>query len=181
MTELRIPPLPFDAARGNVVLVGRGAHVATVNDYLAERDAQWMAPLYESLGLRVGAVQSNFSRDARREAYACDITYGTAGEFAFDFLRDRLLLRRISEGLADLLGGMLGSSADKSAEQPVHRGMHFILVDEADSILIDDARTPLFISASAGDDELVRERPNDISASGHRWAVGIEEYKCYQR
>ena len=157
-------------------LVGRGAHVATVNDYLAERDAQWMAPLYESLGLRVGAVQSNFSRDARREAYACDITYGTAGEFAFDFLRDRLLLRRISEGLADLLGGMLGSSADKSAEQPVHRGMHFILVDEADSILIDDARTPLFISASAGDDELV-------AAACYRWAADVaalfEEGKHY--
>ena len=87
---------------------GKGAHLATVNDYLARRDAEWMRPLYESLGVTVGVIETQMQQPARRKAYACDITYGTAKEFGFDFLRDRLLLRRIGEGQTDFLGGMLG-------------------------------------------------------------------------
>ncbi|MGH7194770.1 MAG: preprotein translocase subunit SecA, partial [Candidatus Saccharimonadales bacterium] len=100
-------------------LTGRGVHVATVNDYLALRDGQWMGPIYDLLGLKVGIIQSAMTQPQRREAYACDITYGTAGDFGFDFLRDRLLSRRVADGLTDLLGSMLGASADAEAEQTV--------------------------------------------------------------
>jgi preprotein translocase subunit SecA len=127
-------------------LAGKGAHLATVNDYLARRDAEWMRPIFELLGVSVGVIESQQSQPTRRKAYACDVTYGTAKEFGFDFLRDRLLLRRIGEGQTDFLGGML-SGAENSGDQPVQRPPHFILVDEADSILIDEARTPLIISA----------------------------------
>src|SRR6187431_1829787 len=89
-------------------LEGKGAHLATVNDYLARRDADWMRPIYEALGISVGVVETQMTQPQRRKAYACDITYGTAKEFGFDFLRDRLLLRRIGEGQTDFLGGMLG-------------------------------------------------------------------------
>jgi len=127
-------------------LVGRGCHLATVNDYLARRDAEWMGPVYSALGLSVGVIQTQMPQPQRRKAYACDVTYGTAKEFGFDFLRDRLLLRRIREGQMDLLGGMLGQQAGAD-EKPVQRDAYFALVDEADSILIDEARTPLIISA----------------------------------
>src|SRR6187399_1559202 len=100
-------------------LVGKGSHMATVNDYLAERDANLMRPVYEMLGLTVGVVLTKDKSAARRKAYGCDITYGTAKEFGFDFLRDRLLLRRIGEGQTDFLGGMLGMNADASGEKPV--------------------------------------------------------------
>ena len=79
-------------------LPGKGCHLATVNDYLARRDADWMRPIYEALGMTVGVVETEMSQPQRRKAYACDVTYGTAKEFGFDFLRDRLLLRRIGEG-----------------------------------------------------------------------------------
>ncbi|HEV3003877.1 MAG TPA: preprotein translocase subunit SecA, partial [Pirellulales bacterium] len=100
-------------------LTGKGALLATVNDYLARRDAQWMGPCYELLGISVGVVESQMQQPARRKAYACDVTYGTAKEVGFDFLRDRLLLRRINEGLTDFLGGMLGQNGDGGGEQPV--------------------------------------------------------------
>jgi len=128
-------------------LVGRGCHLATVNDYLARRDAEWMGPIYRLLGLSVGVIQTQMPPAERRKAYACDVTYGTAKEFGFDFLRDRLLLRRIREGQTDILGGMLGHSPSAASEKPVQREAYFALVDEADSILIDEARTPLIISA----------------------------------
>ena len=89
-----------------------------MNDYLARRDAEWMGPIYEALGLTVGVVETPMSQPQRRKAYACDVTYGTAKEFGFDFLRDRLLLRRIGEGQADLLGGMLGQGAATAARSP---------------------------------------------------------------
>ena len=89
-------------------LIGKGCHLATVNDYLARRDADWMNPIYHALGMTVGVIETQMSQDDRRKAYPCDVTYGTAKEFGFDFLRDRLLLRRIAEGQTDLLGGMLG-------------------------------------------------------------------------
>lgn len=130
-------------------LAGKGCHLATVNDYLARRDAEWMGPVYEALGLTVGVVETQMSPPQRRKAYACDVTYGTAKEFGFDFLRDRLLLRRTDQGQVDLLGGMLGQSGAGADEKPVQREPYLAIVDEADCTLIDDARTPLIISAAA--------------------------------
>src|SRR5919197_280433 len=107
-------------------LTGRGAHLVTVNDYLARRDAEWMGQLYAFLGLSVGCIQHDQEPDVRRQQYACDITYGTNSEFGFDYLRDN--------GMAT------------TREQQVQRGYHYAIVDEVDSILIDEARTPLIIS-----------------------------------
>src|SRR6202011_2864507 len=110
-------------------LTGRGAHLVTVNDYLARRDAEWMGALYNFLGLTVGCIQHDQEPDVRRQEYACDITYGTNSEFGFDYLRDN--------GMAT------------TREQQVQRGYHYAIVDEVDSILIDEARTPLIISGPA--------------------------------
>ena len=108
-------------------LSGLGVHIVTVNDYLAARDANWMRPLYESLGLTVGIVVSMQPQDEKRNAYAADITYGTNNEYGFDYLRDNMVLRK---------------------EDRVQRGLNFAVVDEVDSILIDEARTPLIISGA---------------------------------
>ena len=148
-------------------LAGRGTMLATVNDYLAKRDAEWMMPIYEALGMKVGIIQTQQPQNERRQAYQCDVTYGTAKEFGFDFLRDRLLLRRIQEGQRDLLGGMMGGNA-AADEQPVQRDPFFALVDEADSILIDEASTPLIISALPTEDE-----KKEVEAYG--WASGIAD------
>src|SRR4029453_8772712 len=110
-------------------LTGRGAHLVTVNDYLARRDAEWMGQLYNFLELTVGCIQHDQEPDVRREQYAMDITYGTNREFGFDYLRDN--------GMAT------------TREQQVQRGYHYAIVDEVDSILIDEARTPLIISGPA--------------------------------
>ena len=110
-------------------LAGRGAHLVTVNDYLARRDAEWMGQLYSFLGLTCGCIQHDQPPDLRREQYAMDITYGTNSEFGFDYLRDN--------GMAT------------TREQQVQRGYHYAIVDEVDSILIDEARTPLIISGPA--------------------------------
>jgi preprotein translocase subunit SecA len=118
-------------------LTGRGSHVITVNDYLAERDANQMRAAYELGGLTVGCILNPLSTDERRVQYACDITYGTAKELGFDFLRDRLRIDAAN----------LGSSG----EAVVQRGHYFALVDEADSVLIDDARTPLIIATEEPD------------------------------
>jgi preprotein translocase subunit SecA len=146
-------------------LVGKGAHLATVNDYLARRDADWMAPIYRALGMTVGVIETPMSQDQRRKSYQCDVTYGTAKEFGFDFLRDRLLMRRISEGQGDLLGGMLGHR-NESSEKPVQGAAYFALVDEADSILIDEARTPLIISALP-----TEEQKRELEC--YRWSAGL--------
>ena len=106
-------------------LTGRGVHVVTVNDYLAHRDAEWMGRVYRFLGLSVGVIVNGLSTDERRAAYAADITYGTNNEFGFDYLRDNMAF---------------------SSEQKVQRELHYAIVDEVDSILIDEARTPLIIS-----------------------------------
>lgn len=132
-------------------LSGQGAHLATVNDYLAERDALWMKPIYEMLGISVGVVLTNSNPDGRRKAYASDVTYGTAKEFGFDFLRDRLLLRAQGRMQSDFLGEGSSERWSSRGDEPVQRTMHFALVDEADSILIDEARTPLIIG-SLGDE-----------------------------
>ncbi len=146
-------------------LEGKGAHMATVNDYLAARDAELMEPVYNALGMSIGVIQSQMPQAERQKAYACDITYGTANEMGFDFLRDRLLKRRISEGARDLFGEMLtGGASGGAGEKPVQRDLHFMLVDEADSILIDEARTPLIISALPGEAE-------EIAAEAYQWAA----------
>ena len=112
-------------------LTGKGVHVVTVNDYLAERDADWMRPVYSYLGLTVGSILSNMDNDARKKSYACDITYGTNNEFGFDYLRDNMQI---------------------DMKNKVQRGFNFCVVDEIDSILIDEARTPLIISGQGEDD-----------------------------
>ncbi len=109
-------------------LAAKGVHVVTVNDYLASRDADWMAPVYRFLGMTVGVIRSGQNQDEKRAAYACDITYGTNNEYGFDYLRDNLAFR---------------------LEDRVQRGLQFAIVDEVDSILIDEARTPLIISGPA--------------------------------
>jgi len=109
-------------------LTGRGVHVVTVNDYLARRDAEWMRPVYEALGVSVGYIQSHMDNPERKEAYSKDITYGTNNEFGFDYLRDNMKM---------------------SSEAQVQRDHYFAIVDEVDSILIDEARTPLIISGPA--------------------------------
>ncbi len=132
-------------------LSGLGAHLATVNDYLAERDALWMKPIYDMLGVSVGIVVTDSTPEERRQAYGADITYGTAKDFGFDFLRDRLLLRAQGRMQSDFLGEGSTERWSSRGDEPVQRTMHFALVDEADSILIDEARTPLIIG-SLGDD-----------------------------
>ena len=147
-------------------LSGQGAHLATVNDYLAKRDADWMRPIFELLGLSVGVIQTPMLPNQRREAYACDITYGTSKEFGFDFLRDRLLMRRTAEGQTDLLALMLGQRAEAAGEKPVQRAHHFCLVDEADSVLIDEARTPLIINALPTEED-------KAEAELYKWAASV--------
>lgn len=112
-------------------LTGKGVHIVTVNDYLAERDAEWMRPVYEYLGVSVGIIVSNLDNEARKKAYNCDITYGTNNELGFDYLRDNMQV---------------------SVDQKVQRDFAFCIVDEIDSILIDEARTPLIISGQGEDD-----------------------------
>jgi len=145
-------------------LMGRGVHLATVNDYLAERDRQEMGPIYEKLGLSIGVVLTQDTPESRRQAYACDITYGTAKEFGFDFLRDRLLMRRMGRELDDFLGEGSSQRWDNSGDQPVQRGAYFALVDEADSILIDEGRTPLIIGS-------IGEQAREQIVATYEWAA----------
>jgi preprotein translocase subunit SecA len=111
-------------------LEGRGVHLVTVNDYLAKRDSEWMGPIFRALGVSVGLIQTQMSPEERRPAYAADLTYGTNNEFGFDYLRDNMAMQ---------------------TEDMVQRGHHFAIVDEVDSILIDEARTPLIISGMVAD------------------------------
>lgn len=111
-------------------ITGRGVHVVTVNDYLAKRDSQWMKPIFEFLGLTVGVIFPDMPHPAKQEAYRCDIVYGTNNEYGFDYLRDNMAF---------------------SLEDKVQRELNFAIVDEVDSILIDEARTPLIISGAAED------------------------------
>lgn len=120
---------------------GEGVHVVTVNDYLASRDAEWMRPLYEGLGLSVGVIVSGQNSEQKREAYACDVTYGTNNEFGFDYLRDNMAF----------------STADK-----VQRPLNYAIVDEVDSILIDEARTPLIISGPVEDNTAIYQTINQL-------------------
>ena len=146
-------------------LAGRGVHIVTVNDYLARRDAEWMSPLYRGLGLSVGVIVHDLDDDQRRAAYGADITYGTNNEFGFDYLRDNM-----KYDLANC----------------VQRGHHFAIVDEVDSILIDEARTPLIISGPAEEstdkyyriDKIIPKLIKDIDFTldeKHRQATLTEE------
>jgi preprotein translocase subunit SecA len=121
-------------------LEGKGVHVVTVNDYLARRDMEWMGPLYMSLGLTVGTIQSNMETDLRQKAYDCDITYGTNNEFGFDYLRD------------NMRPAARGDTRYPKSYQQSQGPLHYAIVDEVDNILIDEARTPLIISGPAHDD-----------------------------
>ena len=110
-------------------LEGKGVHIVTVNDYLAKRDAEWMGKVHEFLGLSVGVVLNDMDNDERRKQYACDITYVTNNELGFDYLRDNMVIYK---------------------EQLVQRDLHYAIIDEVDSVLIDEARTPLIISGQSG-------------------------------
>ena len=140
---------------------GRGVHVMTVNDYLARRDAQWMGPVYQSLGLTVGCIQQTMGAEERRRAYACDITYATANEIGFDYLRDQLALR---------------------LEDQVHRPFQAAVIDEADSILIDEARIPLVLAGGEEDEEALARRADPLVRRFHRGMdFTLDEYRPQHR
>ena len=122
-------------------LTGEGVHVITVNDYLAKRDSEWMGKLYKFLGLSVGLVIAGMKPEEKQKAYACDITYGTNNEFGFDYLRDNMVIYK---------------------NQLVQRGLNYAIVDEIDSILIDEARTPLIISGRANQSSDLYKKANDF-------------------
>jgi preprotein translocase subunit SecA len=130
-------------------LTGKGVHVTTVNDYLANRDAEWMGPIYSSLGLTVGVLQMQMPEPARVAAYRSDITYGTASEFGFDFLRDRLKVSGDKGQASPFWAPWTAGNGQYSQplDPKVQREHNFAIVDEADNIFIDEARTPLIISA----------------------------------
>jgi preprotein translocase subunit SecA len=129
-------------------LLGKGVHVTTVNDYLARRDAEWLGPVYRYLGLSVGALQQQLGDAERAKIYRCDITYGTASEFGFDFLRDRLKLIGSKGNEQPFWAPWLGSgqNGEAPADPCAQREHHFAIVDEADNIFIDEAKTPLIIA-----------------------------------
>ena len=122
-------------------LPGEGVHIVTVNEYLAQRDADWMGPVYKFLGLTVGVIKGQQDSAEKRAAYACDITFGTNNEFGFDYLRDNLAFR---------------------LEDRVQRRLAYAIIDEVDSILIDEARTPLIISGPAEESTEVYQRINTL-------------------
>ncbi|MBO5351939.1 MAG: preprotein translocase subunit SecA [Lachnospiraceae bacterium] len=128
-------------------LTGKGVHVVTVNDYLAKRDAEWMGEVHRFLGLTVGCILNSMNNDERREAYACDITYATNNELGFDYLRDNMVIYK---------------------EQLVMRGLPYAIIDEVDSILIDEARTPLIISGQSGKSTRLYEACDILARQLHR-------------
>ena len=135
-------------------LEGKGVHVVTVNEYLAKRDAEWMGQVHEFLGLKVGVVLGGMDNDERREAYGCDITYITNNELGFDYLRDNMVIYK---------------------EQLVQRGLHYAIIDEVDSVLIDEARTPLIISGQSGKSTRLYEAC-DILATQMKRGDDVPEY-----
>lgn len=136
-------------AASTAALSGTPVHVVTVNDYLAGRDADWMGPIYSALGLTVGTIKHGMTPEERREAYGCDITYCTNKELAFDYLKDRIVLSDRPGQVRLQLERLYGENSRSG--KLLLRGLHFAIVDEADSVLVDEARTPLIISAEAQD------------------------------
>ena len=122
-------------------LTGEGVHIVTVNDYLARRDSEWMGKIYRYLGLEVGLIVHGLDRDERRRSYAAHVTYGTNNEFGFDYLRDNMVM---------------------SIEDCVQRRLNFAIVDEVDSILVDEARTPLIISGAGTDSSALYLRAEEF-------------------
>jgi preprotein translocase subunit SecA len=133
-------------AAATAALAGRAVHVITVNDYLAERDARWMRPVYEALGISVGCVRQGMDPGARRAAYRCEVAYCCNKEITFDYLRDRRVLGGRPRAIAMKMDALGGSG---TAPRLLLRGLQFAIVDEADSVLVDEARTPLILSAEA--------------------------------
>jgi preprotein translocase subunit SecA len=186
-------------------LPGKGVHIVTVNDYLARRDAEWMGPIYQILNLTVGCIQTGQSDGDRRAAYACDITYGTNKEFGFDFLRDELKRLRFGGDAhrKSFEQVYLGRGGQPEADMPVQRTQYYGIVDEADSILIDEARTPLIIgmhnaptqeeaAAYYGSDQLaatlvrvkdfkyeLKERKAELTAAGRRKAQAVAAHSAF--
>jgi preprotein translocase subunit SecA len=141
-------------------LAGRGCHLVTVNDYLARRDANWVGPVYEALGLTVGVIQAHMMSEERIPAYQCDVTYGTNSEFGFDYLRDNM---------------------KTTLELKCQRGLAFAVIDEVDSILIDEARTPLIISGPADEDRGKYEEADKVARQlkpGPDFEVKEKEHQC---
>ncbi|MFW2404351.1 MAG: DEAD/DEAH box helicase, partial [Gammaproteobacteria bacterium] len=135
-------------------LTGKSVHIVTVNDYLAQRDADWMRPIYEFLGMKVGVIKSGQPRDEKHAAYLSDITYGTNNEYGFDYLRDNLA---------------------QSKDEQMQRGVGFAVVDEVDSILIDEARTPLIISGPSNESSELYKRVNKLIPKLQRQAEESDE------
>jgi preprotein translocase subunit SecA len=185
-------------------LQGKGVHVVTVNDYLAQRDAEWNTPIYALLGLTVGCIQTGQPDPSRRQAYNCDITYGTSKEFGFDFLRDELKRLQLGDThRKSFEQAFLNRGGHMENELPVQRTHHFAIVDEADSILIDEARTPLIIGANnqptqeeaaayAGADQLAAtlvrtkdfkydpaERKAELNAAGRRKVQAVAGHSSF--
>ena len=134
-------------------LEGKGVHIVTVNDYLASRDAGWMGPIYEFCGLSVGLIVHDLTYAQRKAAYACDITYGTNNELGFDYLRDNMVV---------------------AADNMVQRPLNYAIIDEVDSILIDEARTPLIISGEG-------DKPTDLYMRIAKFIprlVNEDDYHC---
>ena len=141
-------------------LEGKGVHVITVNDYLAKRDSEWMGKLYKFLGLSVGLVIAGMDPNAKQKAYAADITYGTNNEFGFDYLRDNMVIYK---------------------NQLVQRGLHYAIVDEIDSILIDEARTPLIISGRANESSDLYKKANDFVRKLEPKVIIEEDVKDFEQ
>ena len=141
-------------------LEGKGVHVITVNDYLAKRDSEWMGKLYKFLGLSVGLVVAGMEPYQKQKAYAADITYGTNNEFGFDYLRDNMVIYK---------------------NQLVQRGLHYAIVDEIDSILIDEARTPLIISGRANQSSDLYKKANDFVKKLEAKVIVEEDVKDYDQ
>ena len=133
-------------------LTGKGVHIVTVNDYLAERDSQWMGKVYKFMGLSVGLIVNDMKSSQRRENYGADITYGTNNEFGFDYLRDNMVIYK---------------------EEMVQRELNFAIVDEVDSILIDEARTPLIISGAG-------EKSTDMYHKADQFVVRLKNEIDYE-
>jgi preprotein translocase subunit SecA len=162
-------------------LEGKGVHVVTVNDYLARRDMEWMAPLYMNLGLTVNAIQSGMSTAAKQEAYQCDLTYGTNNEFGFDYLRDNMRPAAKSD-----------DRFPREAQQ-CQGPLNYAIIDEVDNILIDEARTPLIISGPADLDlgryseadrvarQLVKEEHFTVDEKQHNVTLTDEGVRAAER
>ena len=142
-------------------LSGNKVHVVTLNDYLAKRDRNWMGPIYEFLGMKVGYIQSMSGHSERREAYAADITYGTYNEFIFDYLRDH---KYRSEAKSEVVDFILRGETVSAEEQLCQRGLHYAIVDEIDSILIDAGIQPLSISEASGTPAIVHKQAHEVAA-----------------